>query len=203
MILPVEETRRQSRAVRTREQILAAAVEVMVEHGYAGLTMQRVQTAAGVTRGALTHHFSSMRQLAVAAVDYVAEAQAAEIAEATVDAGPMELIDVLHEVTRRPTYVAGLELWVAARTDPELRAALRPGARSLGRQLRAPLLLLAGELDDERLEVLADGLLSLLRGLAVGGVLRDRPALEKAVLAAWLGAFGAGPAQATTGAGSG
>ncbi|MFJ9317372.1 TetR/AcrR family transcriptional regulator [Pimelobacter simplex] len=194
----MEAARRQSRALRTREQILAAAVEVMVGHGYAGLTMQRVQTAAGVTRGALTHHFSSMRELAVAAVDYVAAAQAGEIEAAVVGAGPAELIEVLHEVTRRPTYVAGLELWVAARTDPELRAALRPGARQLGRQLREPLLLLVGDLDDERLDVFADGLLSLLRGLAVGGVLRDRPALEKAVLAAWLGAFGA---QATTGAG--
>lgn len=198
----MEAARRQSRALRTREQILGAAVEVMVGHGYAGLTMQRVQTAAGVTRGALTHHFSSMRELAVAAVDYVAQAQGAEIQEATAEAGPEALIEVLHEVTRRPTYVAGLELWVAARTDPELREALRPGARQLGRQLRDPLLALVGDLDDERLEVFADGLLSLLRGLAVGGVLRDRPALEKAVLAAWLSAFGAGPgAQATTGAG--
>ncbi|WP_215816557.1 TetR/AcrR family transcriptional regulator [Pimelobacter sp. 30-1] len=196
----MEAARRQSRALRTREQILAAAVEVMVEHGYAGLTMQRVQTQAGVTRGALTHHFASMRELAVAAVDYVAQAQGAEIQEATVGAGPAALIEVLHEVTRRPTYVAGLELWVAARTDRELREALRPGARELGRRLREPLLALVGDLGDERLEVFADGLLSLLRGLAVGGVLRDRPALEKAVLGAWLAAFGA---QATTGAGSG
>ncbi|WGX95469.1 TetR/AcrR family transcriptional regulator [Nocardioides sp. L-11A] len=198
-ILPVEPVRRQSRAVRTREQILAAAVEVMVRHGYAGLTMQRVQTQAEVTRGALTHHFSSMRELAVAAVDYVAAAQGAEIQEAAGDAGPDRLVAVLHEVTRRPTYVAGLELWVAARTDPELRAALRPGARLLGRQLREQLVPVVGELDDERLEVFVDGLLSLLRGLAIGGVLRDRPALEQAVLRSWVEAFG----QATTGAGAG
>lgn len=187
----MEPERRQSRALRTRDLVLSAAVEVMVEHGYAGLTMQRVQTRAGVTRGALTHHFSSMRELAVAAVDHVARAQGAEIQGAVGTADPTALIDVLHEVTRRPTYVAGLELWVAARTDPALREALGPGARDLARQLREPLLGLVGELDDERLEVFGDGLLSLLRGLAIGGVLRDRPALEKAVLQAWLVAFGA------------
>lgn len=190
---------RQARAVRTRGQILAAAVDVMVEHGYAGLTMQRVQAAAGVTRGALTHHFSSMRELAVAAVDYLARAQAAEIEETLSETGPTAVVDVLHEAIRRPTYVAGLELWVAARTDPELRAALRPGAQDLGRQLRAPFRALAADLDAARLDIFADGLLSLLRGLAVGGVLRDRPGLEKAVLRAWLVAFGADQAPAGTG----
>lgn len=187
----MNEGRRQLRAVRTREQILDGAVEVLVQYGYAGLTMQRVQTASGVTRGALTHHFSSMRELAVAAIDHVADAQGAEIQEAT-DGLAAGLIEVMHEVTRRPTYVAGLELWVAARTDPELRDALRPGARRLGRQLHDLAAPLVGELDEDHLEIFVDGLLSLLRGLAIGGVLRDRPALEKSVLATWLAAFGSG-----------
>ena len=180
----------QDRAVRTREQILSAAVRILVDRGYAGMTMAQVQAEAGVSRGALTHHFATMNALAAAAVDYIADLQAAEIAEVGArSADPVDLVEAIHEVTRRPTFVAGLELWVAARGEPPLRDALRPGARRLGAQLRAALGEQFGELPDDRLDLFADGLLSLLRGLAIGGVLRDRPERERAVLRAWVAAF--------------
>ena len=180
---------RQERAIRTREQILDGAVAALVEFGYAGLTMARVQQAAGVSRGALTHHFGSMTEIAVAAIDHVADIQGAEIEQAIADGPLVDAVDVIHEITRRPTYIAGLQLWVAARTEPQLRDALRPGARRLSHQLRGVLAARVGDLSDERLDVFVDGLLSLLRGLAIGGVLRDRPDREKAVLTEWLTAF--------------
>ncbi|MBM7368514.1 TetR/AcrR family transcriptional regulator [Gordonia hydrophobica] len=187
---------RQERAVRTREQILTGAVEVLVEHGYAGMTMQRVQTAAGVSRGALTHHFSSMSQIAVAAVDFIAENQAEEMRDAlTPDVPIAEAVEVIHEITRRPTFVAGLQLWIAARTEPTLRDALRPGARRLFRDLRDALAPLSLDLDDEHFAIFLDGLLSLLRGLAIGAVLRDRPEREKQIVTAWLTAFTSRTAQ--------
>lgn len=181
---------RQERAVRTREQILAGAVDVLVEHGYAGMTMQRVQAAAGVSRGALTHHFASMSEIAVAAVDFIAENQAEEIRGALDDdASIAAAVDLIHEITRRPTYVAGLQLWIAARTEPMLREALQPGAHRLFRELRDALAPVTEQLDDAQFSVFLDGLLSLLRGLAIGAVLRDRPDREKQVLTAWLTAF--------------
>lgn len=188
-ILTADPARRQSRALRTREQILSAATTVLVEHGYAGLTMQRVQSEAGVTRGALTHHFSSMRELAVAAIDYLAQTQLDEIRRVTGGANRKQLVDLLDDVIRRPTFLAGLELWAAARTDSALRDALRPGARALGKQLRSTLGPAIPDLESDQLDVFVDGLLALLRGLAMGGVLRSRRAPEKKVLAAWVAAF--------------
>lgn len=176
--------------MRTREQILTGAVDVLVEHGYAGMTMQRVQAAAGVSRGALTHHFGSMSQIAVAAVDFIAENQATEIREAIEGHMSIEsVVDLIHEIARRPTYVAGLQLWIAARTEPALRDALQPGAHRLSHDLRDALAPFVDDLDDERFAVFLDGLLSLLRGLAIGGVLRDRRDREKQVLTAWLTTF--------------
>lgn len=181
---------RQERAVRTREAILAGAVEVLIEYGYAGMTMQRVQSAAGVSRGALTHHFDSMTQLAVAAVDYLADSQ---ITELQVALAPGESLDsavsIIHEISRRPTFIAGLQLWVAARTAPELRAALQPGAHNLLEQIQAILEPQTTALTSDQLDVFVDGLLSLLRGLAIGAVLRDRPEREKAVIRTWITAF--------------
>lgn len=181
---------RQERAVRTRERILAGAVDALVEYGYAGMTMQRVQAAAGVSRGALTHHFGSMSEIAVAAIDYIADQQADEIAAAVAEDGSLDAaVETIHRITRRPTFMAGLQLWLAARAQPELRSALQPGAHRLLAQIRQALEPLVGELSPEELDVFVDGLLSLLRGLAIGAVLRDRPERESQVLRTWISAF--------------
>lgn len=186
---------RQDRWVRTRSQIVDAALEVLVLHGYAGMTMQRVQDAAGISRGALTNHFGSMTELAAAAVEGVADRQTTEIKNelirrpgvvATVD----DLVDVLLSALRQPTFAAGLDLWCAARVDDTLRHALLPGARRIARTYRQITVEVLG-LDPSSTEarVAVDGLLSLLRGLALGAVLRPYGKAERAALTAWLTSF--------------
>jgi AcrR family transcriptional regulator len=190
---------RQERWLRTRRQIVEAALDVLVTHGYAGLTMQRVQDVAGVSRGALTHHFGSMAELAASAVEAVADRQTSAIstelregrgAVATVE----QLVDALLSSLRQETYAAGLDLWCAARVDDALREALLSGARRMARthrQLIAEVLGLDPESPQARLA--ADGLLSLMRGLALGAVLRPHGVSERAALTAWLASFDATP----------
>ena len=45
-------------------------------------------------------------------------------------------VELIWERFHGPLFVASMELWTAARTDPELRAALLPHERRLGAQLR-------------------------------------------------------------------
>lgn len=190
---------RQERWVRTRSQVVDAALEVLVLHGYAGMTMQRVQDAAGVSRGALTNHFGSMAELAAAAVEAVADRQTAAIrdeltrrptAAPTVD----ELVDALLTALRQPTFAAGLDLWCAARVDEALRQALLPGARRIARTHRQLTVQVLGlDPSSTQARVAVDGLLSLLRGLALGAVLRPHNDADRAVLTAWLTAFQRSP----------
>ena len=42
-----------------RQSLLQATIEVIGGHGLAALTVQDVAQAAGVSKGALFHHFSS------------------------------------------------------------------------------------------------------------------------------------------------
>lgn len=190
---------RQDRWVRTRSQIVDAALEVLVLHGYAGMTMQRVQDAAGVSRGSLTNHFGSMAELAAAAVEAVADRQTAAISDEltwrpaaapTID----ELVDALLTALRQPTFAAGLDLWCAARVDEVLRQALLPGARQIARTYKRLTIEVLG-LDPSSTEarVAVDGLMSLLRGLALGAVLRPHSDAERAALTAWLGSFQRSP----------
>lgn len=194
---------RQDRWVRTRSQIVDGALEVLIRHGYAGMTMQRVQDAAGVSRGALTNHFASMAELAAAAVEAVADRQTTAISdeltrrpavEATVD----EFVDALVTALRQPTFAAGLDLWCAARVDETLRQALLSGARRMARTYRQLTIEVLG-LDPSSTEarVAVDGLLSLLRGLALGAVLRPHSDAERAALTAWLTSFQRLPPTAT------
>jgi AcrR family transcriptional regulator len=59
------------RSESTRRLLLDAAVAELIAKGYAGLRTADVVAAAGVSRGALTHHFASKDALVVAVVEDV------------------------------------------------------------------------------------------------------------------------------------
>jgi TetR/AcrR family acrAB operon transcriptional repressor len=61
--------RTKKEAAQTRTNILDAAMQVFASKGYAGTRLDDVAQAAGVTRGAITWHFSKKANLLKAALD--------------------------------------------------------------------------------------------------------------------------------------
>lgn len=55
----------------TRERLVAAAFEEMHRHGYQGTGLETILANAGVTKGALYHHFEDKADLAHAVIDEV------------------------------------------------------------------------------------------------------------------------------------
>lgn len=60
---------RQVRSETTRQKILAAAVEVFSEVGYAAAAWSAIIERSGMTKGALYHHFDSKESLASAVLE--------------------------------------------------------------------------------------------------------------------------------------
>jgi AcrR family transcriptional regulator len=147
---PVRRTQAERRAA-TRAALVTATVECLVERGYAHTTTQEVQRRAGVSRGALTHHFTSKAELMLAAVDHLYDEFSDSVRKAAVElpqdpATRVPLgIELVWQRFHGPLFVAAMELWTAARTDPELRAALLPHERRLGSQIRELSLEVLGE----------------------------------------------------------
>jgi AcrR family transcriptional regulator len=116
----------EQRRADTRRRILDATVQCLHDYGYGGTTTVRVVERAGVTRGALAHHFASKADMVAAAVGHIAASRAADVipkldhaqlSDDPIDAG----LDLLWAVHQGNIFVAVVELWVAARTDPELQ----------------------------------------------------------------------------------
>ncbi|MEJ3658441.1 helix-turn-helix domain-containing protein [Actinomycetes bacterium KLBMP 9759] len=136
--------RREERTATSRARILDAAVACLVESGYAGATTLRIQARAGVSRGRLLHHFPSRDQLLVAASRHLAITRmdrsfdrSAEFAGLSVAERLDRVIDLMWTTFSEPYFWAAIELWTAARTNPELRTALLPEEREVGAAIRA------------------------------------------------------------------
>jgi AcrR family transcriptional regulator len=73
----------QERSDATRDALLKAARKLFVDRGYAETSTPDIVAAAGITRGALYHHFEDKRALFRAVVEAEARAVADEIEQST------------------------------------------------------------------------------------------------------------------------
>ncbi len=137
---PTPQRRTQAeRSAATREALLDATIQCLVEDGYAGTTTSQVALRAGLSRGAHLHHFQTRNALIAAALEQLARKRHAEALAAAdrLPAGPERLpaaLDIIWSFYASRLFQAALDLWAHARTDPELRAQLVPIERELDRQ---------------------------------------------------------------------
>jgi AcrR family transcriptional regulator len=113
-----------------RARLLGATIECLVESGYSEMSTNDVVRRAGVSRGALAHHFPSKADLVVAAAERLVVPRAGDFRR-KFSALPAEqrtvttALEVLWTFFDDPTFAAFVELNVAARTNPELAAVLQ------------------------------------------------------------------------------
>ncbi|WP_372788597.1 TetR/AcrR family transcriptional regulator [Paraconexibacter sp.] len=164
----------EQRRSETRGAILDATVTALAQHGYAGTTTPLIAELAGVSRGAQAHHFPTKADLVAAAIQHVAGCRAEQLLRELGDlpSNPAERVRVALEVLwhshRGPLFEAAMELWVAARTDTELRQALAETESDLIRGIRFYSAALFGSDPEEpRFARALDLALATIRGTAL------------------------------------
>jgi AcrR family transcriptional regulator len=186
-------TTQQERSRATQQRLLDATVDCLVEHGWAGTTTTLIAERAGLSRGAQLHHYPTKTALVLAAITHLTKRRAAELTAeaATLRTEPApervgHVVDMLAAAFTGPLFAAALELWVAARTDPELRDALVPMEARMGREMhRIAVTLLDADESRPGVRQAVQATLDLLRGLGVANLLTDDTPRRDALLAAW------------------
>ncbi|HEX4471029.1 MAG TPA: TetR family transcriptional regulator [Nocardioides sp.] len=183
--VPQEE---RSRAMRAR--LMDATIECLVEVGFGRTSTTLISQRAGVSRGAQLHHFPTKDALVVAAVAHLTEVRGHELAAAAASVPPAhrtrDVLRMLGNHFASPVFVAALELWVAARTDPTLHAAVAPLEQRIGRETHRMTVELLG-VDETRPGVreLVQATLDLVRGLGLAATVSDDTRRRNRILDQW------------------
>lgn len=137
--------RGQERGRIAKDAILAAAIECLLEDGYAATTTLRVQERAGVSRGKLLHHFPSKQVLLSSAVKRLMEQRLDEARSADLTGAPSGddapararwAVRRMWESFFADTFWTAMEIWIAARTDPAVEKDLVDHERQVLRRVR-------------------------------------------------------------------
>jgi AcrR family transcriptional regulator len=148
---PVRRRTQAERRATTRRALLDATIDMLTEVGYRSLTTTGVVARAGVTRGAQAHYFATKADLVVQALRHLTDRLIAESVAVPLRGGADEreqyaiLLNRLWEINAGPASTALVELWVASRTDAELREHLARYHAEVQRSLRATARTLAPE----------------------------------------------------------
>lgn len=179
------------RSERTRELLLDATVDCLVELGYAHTTVQEICQRAGLSRGAQQHHFTTKAELMTSALEHLFARLSAQILSTTAElpTGPERIeagIDQLWTAYSGTLSTAAVELWVAARTDPELRRSLLPVDRALGHAtLQFYRQIVGQDVDEQRAETLLLLTVNLIRGLALDAMMGGDATRRTTLLTEW------------------
>lgn len=183
---------RELQRAATRQRLLAAAVASLVELGVARTTTLEVQKRAGVSRGALLHHFSTHAALLASTVaELVRRNEQAVVRMQALHRSEKDpvarAIKSLADSAAQPSFMAELELWAVARTDTQLREALLTAERGARddheRVIEALFVSVKNRPAYAQVVALT---IDFVRGLALSGVLRSDPAERERRLASWI-----------------
>ncbi|MGN6161251.1 MAG: TetR/AcrR family transcriptional regulator [Marmoricola sp.] len=189
--VPQEE---RTRAMRHR--LLEATIDCLVEYGWSGTSTTLVSERAGVSRGAQLHHFPTKHSLVFAAVEHLTVMRGAELAEAARKLPrskhtPRAVLGLLADHMTSPVFTAALELWVAARTDPELRAEVVRLEQRVGREMhRLTVELLGADESRPGTREVIQATLDLIRGLGLANTIADDRRRRNQILDRWAEVLG-------------
>lgn len=178
--------RNADRSAATREKILTATIDCLASLGYHETTTVLVTKRAGVSRGAMLHHFPSKADLMMAVMQYIRRRMAGVHAEKLT---PIKddrqrfaaLVEILWSEYSQPVGLARLELIMASRSDPVCGPYFASLTVELDQRHKAgvwPLAQRLGFTDRKLVDSIVQLYAASVRGLAIDAL---QPAMRKDV----------------------
>jgi AcrR family transcriptional regulator len=167
----------------TRRRLVDSTISHLSEHGFEGFSSVEIAAAAGFTRGAMQHHYSSREDLVTDVVAELSQRMRPEIdlTELT-SLGLHERVGVVVDqhwkVMSSPEYRAVIEIIVFSRHDAVLFDRVSSALFDLSRERDLEWLEIFRDsaATADRLHDLRTLMLSSLRGLALRSLLQTNPA---------------------------
>lgn len=167
--------REKSEAMRLR--VCEAAVAQLAREGFHGASIVKVARRAGVSQGALQHHYPSKAALVAALADHLLMRSVRWFSRARLELSLTP--DAFAEIVRRSwreqfkseDFSALLEILVASRTDDDLRRRITPALHRWREAIDAELTQLLPATNRSAAEL--DAILSISRAMMTGLLVHD------------------------------
>jgi AcrR family transcriptional regulator len=119
---------RNLKSAQTRSRLVDATIRCIVKVGYANTTTSKIAAEAGLSRGAMLHHFEFGSALIKATIVELHERRirAFRRASKTVSHDPATMVREYWSQLQKPAFAAFHELALAARTSRDLARILHP-----------------------------------------------------------------------------
>ncbi|MFP3344143.1 TetR/AcrR family transcriptional regulator [Halomonas sp. ATBC28] len=188
-------TKRQNQEERSRQtqaRVTQATIECILEKGIRATSTVDVARLAGVSRGALVHHYPSKTLLMQAALEDLLSREVESVREMAVKvkAGELNfdsLLKALHEHFKGDLYMVTLEYLTNARTDPDIMKVLIPLAAKFNDSLEQiwEQLVASSKHTSHQNRVALNATLCMMRGMGAQSIWRDDPELYRDMLLFW------------------
>ena len=177
------------KSAATRTLIIESAIKSFVDLGYSRTTTTAIAAKAGLSRGAMLHHFPAKVDIVRAAVEFL-HAKRLKAFRRAAQRGPSSNdrlranLEAYWQHVRHPMFVAFFELVVAARTDPELAEILRPAQEAFEDEWHrtAREVFTEWHTDDETFDVALDLTRYVLEGMAISFLVHKETARDRRVV---------------------
>jgi AcrR family transcriptional regulator len=164
----------EERSAETRGRLVQAAIQVLSESGYANLTISKVTQRAGLTNGAMQHHFPSRGDLMLALMDAVYPVLQIPFKAIAAEELPLrervsDVIDRLWEIYSRREYLAIWDIALGSQGDPDLWVRLRSYQKDISTRMRDEFIALFPDVDmgPDEVERVFSLTISYMRGFAL------------------------------------
>lgn len=182
----------EERAAETRHRLLDATITLLLDRGYFRITTADIASLAGVSRGALTHHFSSKEEIVTRAVQHQLRKVTADLhvlADSLQRKSIDEVVDYLWDMMAGGLFLVTLEYLPEARHNPDFKAQMIPVVKEFHAALDAIWARLSdyAGIEPARAQVMLNATMCLIRGMVAQTIVRDDPDYFRGLLAYWKG----------------